>query len=114
MTLTETALARAAALDLQLAAAGAAFAAAVRELEPLAAALADLEGRHRAAAHAAGVTHTRRTAARELAAEVLHGTLGPLRPFVPHVTGAAAERAAEALSAPHCGGLRYFNDGEPA
>ena len=59
--------------------------------------IADLEARHRAAEHMAGIYHDARPTARELAVEVVHGYLSPLRPFVPFVTAESAARAAEEL-----------------
>jgi hypothetical protein len=104
MTKTDSA-ARAAALAEELAEAGERFVAAVAALAPLAEEIADLEARHRAAAHAAGVTHCQRRPARELAAAVLLGRLGALRPYVPQVAAAAADRAARQLTS-MCGAGR--------
>jgi hypothetical protein len=53
--------------------------ALVAELEPIAAHLADLEGRLCAARHQAGIYHDVRPPARELAAEIAHGHLHALR-----------------------------------
>jgi len=82
-----------------LAAVGAAWAGAVRELAPLAEELARLESQLRAAEHIAGRL-SRRPPARELAVETLHGHLGALRPYLPHTTRASAERAGECLCDP--------------
>ena len=68
------------------------------EAGAVAAELADLEGRLRAAQHQLGIYHDQRPPARELAAEVAHGYLSPLRPHVPLVTAESAARAAEALT----------------
>jgi predicted lipid-binding transport protein (Tim44 family) len=74
-----------------------AFVTAAEELGPLAADLADADARYRAAVHAAGMSD-RRPLARELAAEVLHGFSGALRPFIPAVTIESGRRAMEALT----------------
>ncbi|MEI6448538.1 MAG: hypothetical protein WCP98_01140 [Actinomycetes bacterium] len=63
----------------------------------VAAALAELEARHRAAQHQSGVYHDHGPGPRELAAEVACGYLSPLRPHVPFVTRASADRASEEL-----------------
>ena len=89
---------RLADLDEELAAAGAVFVAAIADLEPMVARLADLEGRHRAAGNAAGIHHHRRSA-RELAVEVLEGRLDALRPYLPFGTRESADLAAEQLCA---------------
>jgi hypothetical protein len=73
------------------------FCAALAELEPIAAHLADLEGRLCAARHQAGIYHDPRPPARELAAEIAHGHLQALRPYVPLVVNEAMRRAEEAL-----------------
>jgi len=67
------------------------------ELGAVAAELADLEARRRAALIAAGERDPRPDA-RELAAEVVYGYLAALRPHVPFVTRESAERAAEELT----------------
>lgn len=64
----------------------------------VAAEIADLEARHRAAQHQSGVYHDPRPPARELAADVALGYLGALRPFLPFVTAESADRAAEELT----------------
>ncbi len=102
MTTTTEATQRAADLAEQLADVGARFVVAADELAAIAAELAALEGQHRAATNQAGAP-CRRPPARELAVEVLHGRLAALRPYLPHVTTAAADRAAEQLAHPPCG-----------
>lgn len=94
------AIARAEDAAEQLADVGARFVAVANELAAIAAELAALEGQHRAAVNQAG-SPCRRPPARELAAEVVNGRLAALRPYLPHVTAAAADRAAEQL-AHHC------------
>lgn len=91
---------RVAALRAELRTAAARFCAACAELEPLAAELADVEGRLRAAEHQVGVYHDPRPTARELAAEALHGRVRALRPYVPFSTEESARRAEEALQGP--------------
>ena len=63
----------------------------------VAAEIADLEARRRAALNIAGQRDPR-PGARELAAEVALGFLEPLRPHVPFVTLESACRAAEELT----------------
>lgn len=88
---------RVADLRQELQAAGEAFVAAVLELEPLAAELADLEAQLRAAEHRAGIHHYGPTP-RELATEVVCGYLHALQPHLrPMTTRKAAERAAKEL-----------------
>lgn len=74
------------------------FCAACTELEPLAAELADLEGRLRAAEHQAGIYHDPSPPARELVVEVLHYAVQALTPFVPMVSHDAAALAAAQLT----------------
>jgi len=88
---------RADALAAELRAAAEKFVDLMAAAGAVAAEIADLEARHRAARHQAGVYHDRRPPARELAADVAHGALSPLRPFVPFVTAESADRAAEML-----------------
>lgn len=76
------------------------YCAALAELEPIAVHLADLEGRLRAAQHQVGIYHDVRPPARELAAEIAHGHLQALRPYVPLVVNEAMRRAEEALVGP--------------
>ena len=64
----------------------------------VAAEIADLEARHRAARYQAGDYHYRGPGPRELAADVALGYLGALRPFLPFVTAESADRAAEELT----------------
>jgi len=90
---------RADALAADLRARAAVFVDLMAAAAAVAAEIADLEARHRAARHQAGVYHDRRPPARELAADVAHGALSPLRPFVPFVTAESADRAAEMLVA---------------
>lgn len=73
------------------------FCATVAELEPIAVRLADLEGRLCAARHQAGIHLGVRPPARELAAEIAHGHLHALRPYVPLVVNEAMQSAEEAL-----------------
>jgi len=84
-------------LAADLRARAATFVTLAAELGAGAVELADLEAQLRAAQHMAGVYHDRRPQARELAADVAHGALSPLRPFVPFVTAESADRAAEML-----------------
>ena len=76
------------------------FVTGVDWLADQAAELAQTDNEYRAALAACG-DHDRRPLARELATEVLHGRLGALRPYVPFLTPEAADRAAEALTAPY-------------
>lgn len=87
------------ALRAELRAAGQLFADRLSDMVPAAEAVADLEARLRAAENQAGVRDPR-PPARELAADVLHGRLGCLRPYVPFCTAEAADRATEALTGP--------------
>jgi hypothetical protein len=68
------------------------FCAACAELEPLAAELADLDAHLLAAEGQCGI-FTHRARARELAAEVVHGHLGALRPHISYVGPEAAALA---------------------
>lgn len=79
-----------------LAAAGADFAARLDDLVLAAEDLVRLEGELRIAETKASI-HAAGPPARELAADMLHGRLGGLRPFVPFVTVDSADRATEAL-----------------
>lgn len=83
-------------LRADLRAAGKAFADRLNDLVPAAEAVADLEAQLRCAENLAGVRDPR-PPARELAADVLHGRLGCLRPYVPFCTSESADRATEAL-----------------
>jgi hypothetical protein len=76
------------------------FCAACVELEPLAAELAAVEGQLRAAEHRAGIYHDPLPSPRELAAEVMHGRVRAMRPYVPFSTEESARRAEEALVGP--------------
>jgi len=76
------------------------YCATLAELEPIAARLANLEGRLCAARHQAGIYHDVRPPVRELAAEIAHGHLQALRPYVPLVVDEAMRRAEEALVSP--------------
>ena len=76
------------------------YCAALAELEPIAARLADLEGRLCAARHQAGTYHDPRPPARELAADIAHGHLQGLRPYVAVVTREATRRAEDSLVSP--------------
>lgn len=93
------------------------YCAALAELEPIALRLADLEGRLCAARHHAGIYHDPRPPARELAAEIAHGHLQALRPYVPLVTQETTRRAEEALVSPASkatgGGGPLPDDGGP-
>ena len=89
-------LAEAAVAAVRLREAGARFAAAAEELTLLAEELAEADTAARLTADAAGI-RAPQPPARELAAEVVHAALAPLRPYVPFVTAAAGRRAAEAL-----------------
>jgi len=81
----------------ELRAAAEKFVARIREVEPAADALADLEGQLRAAENLVGL-HEYRPSARELAAEVVTGYLRSLGPHLrPMTTRESAERAAEEL-----------------
>ena len=73
---------------------------ACAELEPLAAELAAIEGQLRAAEHRAGIYHDPLPSPRELAAEVMHGRVRALQPYVPFSTEESARRAEEALVGP--------------
>ena len=85
------------AVALALREAGERFAQAAQELAPVAAELAAAEAACRVACDRAGVPSPQ-PPARELAAEVVHAALTPLRPYVPFVPDVSGERAAEALS----------------
>jgi len=90
---------RVGALRVALADFGQRFCDLVRELSPIASAIAELESELRAAEHQAG-RPWRRSSARELAADILHGELAALRPYIPHVSAASAALSAEALCDP--------------
>ena len=85
-------------LRLELHDAAVAFVARIAEAAPAADRLAHLEAALRAAENQAGI-HSTTPPARELAADMLHGRLGCLRPFVPFTTAESADRATEALCA---------------
>ena len=76
------------------------YCATLAELEPIAAHLADLEGRLCAARHQAGIYHDVRPPVRELCAEIAHGHLQALRPYVPLIVNEALQRAEDALVRP--------------
>jgi len=85
-------------LRLELRAAAEKFAARIRDAEPAAAELADLEGQLRAAENLVGL-HEYRPSARELAAEVVTGLLHALQPYLrPLTSRAAALRASDELT----------------
>lgn len=95
--MTDTAQAdRIAELRQELRAAAERFVARIREAEPAAQELADLEARLRVAENLAGIRDPR-PPARELAVEVLRGRLACLRPYLPFVTTESADRAQECL-----------------
>lgn len=73
------------------------YCATLAELEPISVHLADLEGRLCAARHQAGIYHDVRPPVRELCAEIAHGHLHALRPYVPLVVNEAMQRAEDAL-----------------
>ena len=70
--------------------------APMREAGSMAAELTGLDARRRAALTVAGA-HDPRPPTKELAAEIAHGLLAPLRPHVPFVTSASTERSAEGM-----------------
>jgi hypothetical protein len=88
---------RVVALRRDLRAAAERYVAIAADLGLIADELASLEAQVRAADHQAGIFHGPQPSPSELAAEVLHGRLGALRPYVPFVTLESADRAAEAL-----------------
>lgn len=93
------------------------YLAALEDLTGPAQELAALEGQLRAAENQGGIFNDLKPPARELAAEVLHGRLGCLRPHLPMVTAESAERAAEALMyapRPPLGGGRHKESGASA
>jgi|GEM_PF-2397683 len=87
----------AAAAALELRQAGEDFAGAVKDLAPFAERLLAAETRARIAANCAGVPAPN-PPARELAADLLHAVMAPLRPHVPFVPDESGRRAAEALT----------------
>lgn len=76
------------------------YIAALADLEPMAMRLADLEARLCAARHQAGMYHDVRQPVRELVAEIAHGHLQALRPYVPLIVNEAMQRAEDALVRP--------------
>lgn len=95
MSITPT---RITSLREQLRQAGRRFCAAAHALEAPARELADLEAQLRTAETAAGLPAAPTPPARELAADVLQHCTGALRPFQPHTSAVAAERAEAALT----------------
>ena len=92
------AVARAAALTLDLRDRALVFVDLLQEAGAVAAELAAIEAQRRAALNAAGQRDPRPDA-RELAAEVVNGYLNALHPYLaPLTTRASAERAAEELT----------------
>jgi hypothetical protein len=85
------------AAALELRQAGEDFGGAVRDLAPFAERLLAAETRARIAANGAGIPAPN-PPARELAADVLHAAMAPLRPYVPFVPEESGRRSAEALA----------------
>lgn len=92
--------ARIAGLTDQYLDAAARFAALAQELSRAAADLAHADDALRVARYQARLPRDLRPCARELAAELLEGRCGALRPYVRFVPQAAADRAEEALIQP--------------
>lgn len=90
-------VARAAALAIELRAAGDDFAAAMLEAGAAAKTLAKLDGEYNAACAAADIARDVAPPARELAAEVALAALASLRPFIGYVPADSGRLSAEAL-----------------
>jgi hypothetical protein len=91
---------RAAELDADLSVAGERFVAAVAALAPIAEKIARLDAQLRAVAGRTGCRR-RGPSPAQLAADVVCGNLGALRPHIAFVTTAAADAAAVLLCQPH-------------
>ena len=89
---------RADALAAELRAAAEKFVDLMAAAGAVAAEIADLEARHRAAQHQSGVYHDRGPGPRALAADVALGLLSALRPHVPFVSAESAVGAAAELT----------------